>query len=434
MPNDILASPMAPAVIDHSVRAHHKHGMSRLPHYEKCAKFQSQSGVDNAAAQEGTYNHEIVEGIIGAWLEERQTVPFLTLAQTLEMALAAELVLEPGQVVAVREVLHLIDSYWPDAVEMLVEERMTIYNPDGSEFIFGTSDLIFLYADGSAVIIDYKFGQGIVDDAAINKQGWGYALGLFQRSFLDWPLIGTSESPKAVKVVFVQPRINFVTGHTFLRSDMPLMYHSLVELVRRAEDPTAERIPGDQCRYCADRGTCSALLNLAGKIASKVHAIEMPKTFDPSLITEPADMALAYWFCKNAEPAIEAIKAAAVKMALEGFELKTVVNGREVSWETGTRNANRELGPSPLIYQQVKDVLDQDMYNAATEVKLGALEKIFAEALVERTKAKGEKLTKKAATEELNKRLSEAGLVTRSETKITFLREVKQKPQEVIEV
>jgi hypothetical protein len=419
----------APAEVNHSVRAHHKHGMSRLPHYEKCFKFKSENTTNDAAA-EGTANHEIVEGLINAWLEERENQPAnFSINDAFNMALAAGLDLEQGRVNAIRDVVLLLDRCWPSAVEMLIEERLTIYNPDGSELNYGTCDIVFLYENGEAILIDYKFGQAMVDDAKTNKQGYGYALALFQREFPGWGVV------KSMKVVFIQPRINFMTEYVFIREDMSRMYSEILHLIIEADNPDAVRTPGDQCRYCAERGTCSALINLAGKIASAVHEMPMPRTFDPGLITDPEQMAMAYWYCKTAEPVIEAIKGAAKKMAQEGFELTTSVNGVRTTWELGSKNANRELGPSPLIYQEVKDIIDPEMYTAATDVRLGDLEKIFSERMVEMAKARGEKMTKKAAVEALNARLSAANLVTRSETRITFLKEVKQQPQtKVIDV
>lgn len=414
----------APAVeVNHTDRAHHKHGMSRLPHYEKCFKFRSDNDGDKTAAEEGTFLHEVIEGLIAAWLEERQTTPALTLNEALNMAIEAGLTLEQGQVNAVRDIVLVLDRCWPGALEMLTEERLTIYNPDGSELNFGTCDIVFLYENGEAILIDYKFGQNMVDPAKINKQGYGYALALFQRDFEGWG------QPKSIKVVFVQPRINFQTEHVFTRADMHRMFFGILYLIRHAEDPNAERTPGDQCRYCAERGSCTALVNLAGQIASVAHQMPVPRTFDPGLINDPEEMALAYWYCKTAEPIIEAIKGAAKKFAEQGFELRTSVGGKEHSWELGSRAATRELGPSPLIYQQVKDVIDPEMYTAATDVRLGDLEKLFADRMVEVAKADGKKLTKKAAIEILNDRLSKAGLVTRSETRITFLKEVKHQPQ-----
>jgi hypothetical protein len=419
---DLKEAPASLDPVNHTERAHHRHGMSRLPHYEKCYKFKSQPGTSDAA-EEGTNLHEVIEGLIQAWLVERQETPTLTLNQALDMAVAAGLALDQGQVNAVRDVVLLLDRHWPTALEMLVEERLTIYNPDGSELNYGTCDIVFLYADNAAVLIDYKFGQAAVDQANKNKQGYGYAMALFQREFEGWG------QPKTIKVMFIQPRINYLTEHIFTREDMHRMYYGIVFLIKQADDPDAERTPGDQCRYCAERGTCSALVNLAGVIAARVHQMPVPRTFDPGLINDPEEMALAYWYCKTAEPVIDAIKGAAKRMAEEGFELRTSVGGKETTWELGSRSAPRELGASPLVYQQVKDVMDIDMYTAATDVRMGDLETIFAERVVELAKLKGEKMTKKAAKELLNERLSAAGLVTRSETRITFLKEVKHLPQ-----
>jgi RecB family exonuclease len=387
--------------------------MSRLPLLDKCRKFRSEN-TTSQAAEEGTHNHELIEALIAAWMEARQERPKLTLLDTLA---EADVELESGQRQALQEVLRVVDQYWPEADQMLVEERVRIFHPDGSEFIFGTADLVFAYP-GRAVIIDYKFGSKRVDPAETNKQGWGYALGVLQQMEAEGrPLT-------EIRVVFIQPRLNFVTVADFPAARQAELKHTLKRQVEEAKDPASPRTPGDQCRYCAERGTCPVLANLTAVVHRVASQLPVPVTFDVELLTDPKQMALAYLYAKRVEPFVEAVKKSALAMAQAGFDLTVDVPGQETSFQVAERSADRELGEAPGIYQAVKDVLDPEAFTACVNVRLGALERIYAEARVERAKVAGQKLTKKAAIAELQERLTSAGLVTRSATKIAYLKEV----------
>lgn len=414
---------------DHAERKHHPYSMSKLNYLDDCAGFTSNSGTSDAA-EEGTMLHEVVEAILAAWFAIRDDRPTLTLVQLFSETVEegfSPLVDEAGEALpwhddgqkgAVREMLTLIDWWIPSAAEVFVEEKYAIYNPDGSVLTYGHSDLIIGYADMTATGIDYKFGRGKLRPADTNLQGKGYALSFLQNN----------PEYKSVTWIFKQPRINVETKATFTREQMGDLYHEINDVIARAQNSDKALNTGHQCSYCAVAANCTQVNNMRALVAAKYLGLPMPQTFQGSLITDPGEMALAMWWAKRAEPAIDEIKKATTRMAAENPEaaLQCEVNGKIYGYALRERSEPRKVGAAPLVYAAVRDTLTAEQFTGAVAVKIGELEEIFADVAVEKAKEQGVKLTKKAAVAELNDRLILEGLVSTSEIKIQFLKEIEQ--------
>ena len=144
--------------------------------------------------------------------------------------------------------------------EAFVEERL-----DFSEYVengFGTGDFS-LIADGTAEIIDLKFGKGVKVDAEFNEQLMLYGLGLYLKYELAYDI-------HTIKMTIVQPRLDHV-------SEFSMSVEELLEWAEKDVKPKAllayegegEQVVGDWCKFCKAKAVCAAQKELAYQTAVK---------------------------------------------------------------------------------------------------------------------------------------------------------------------
>src|SRR5271165_1728081 len=118
--------------------------------------------------------------------------------------------------------------------------------------MFGTVDAAIVEEFGTLVVIDFKYGSGIIVDPKDNSQLIYYALGLahqYNFNFTD------------VELVIIQPRGVTENGET-IRSHKMSMQELLEWMthfkdgVERCEDPFAPLIAGSHCRFCPAKSIC----------------------------------------------------------------------------------------------------------------------------------------------------------------------------------
>lgn len=129
--------------------------------------------------------------------------------------------------------------------------------PENAKAVKGRADFIAICADGSVVVVDYKFGEQVVH-AAENRQMTLYAL-----------LARDTYAPEALRAIIgiVQPRAitaDFTTSAAtwYEIGDIEATRESTVEAVRRAywADDMTERKPGPHCAFCPARSVCTAAI------------------------------------------------------------------------------------------------------------------------------------------------------------------------------
>lgn len=154
-------------------------------------------------------------------------------------------------------------------VREVVEKRMsslalhieeTVNIPQINPECFGTPD-IFGGTLAHLEIVDYKFGNGFVDEYW-NPQGLLYMLGIMVR---------TNCVPITVSFTIVQPRCFYrgepVRTHTYKTIDATDHIRPLLVAAERAyaQQPTATT--GPQCEHCPGRHACPTLQLAAGRDA-----------------------------------------------------------------------------------------------------------------------------------------------------------------------
>lgn len=398
-------------------KTHHKWSMSKLNSLRACARYENQN-TQSAASEEGTKLHKIAQDMIEKWVASRQTTFSEFWLGNLDFVAQAN-DLKPEQKACLQMVFTDVEQFIDRAEEIWTEEKMEIKNLDGSTLNYGTADLICL-GGRRATLVDFKFGRDPVKDVSENLQGQGYALALFQlRPDID-----------QIEVLFIQPRdLNSPPNSgSFDRRDMGWIFTDIYRTIENAEDKSTPPFAGEHCVYCAKKGTCSAYLSLSTAVVKKYYDLPAIPTFHGTEISNPHDMAAAFWVVKQVEPIVKSVKAAAVEMAKQGHALEFEYCGKLHKYQLIQAEAARELTSIPLVYDIVKDVMDAELFiGCLSKCKVGDLEKFYAEARVAQEEKSGRKMTKKAAIEELRLKLSAEGLLVQEGAQREYLRDVKEK-------
>jgi hypothetical protein len=316
---------------------------------------------ENAA--EGTAAHEVLERCLRQYhVDQTFLNPFDMIGMEIkeyevndEMAEAVALVID-----TVKAELH-------KGGELLVETKVDVV----AGVVGGTLDIAIIRPFEDIVVIDFKYGRGVVVSAVDNKQMILYLLGLAQ----------TYGCPKA-KTMIIQPRVQ--TGEPISVWDVPEGYLEVFkgELIRHIEmtkDTAAMCIPGSWCRWCDAKAVCPALRKDLGTAMAPVqnHTLVFPdaKTLTMENIVKVLD------YKERIEKWMDAVCAHAYELAFNGSEVP--------GYELAKKRANRQ-------WKDEKEVLAKfaDMGEAILKVKVvspAQLEKMVPKERKEEIEALTEK-------------------------------------------
>ncbi len=374
-------------------KLHAKHGPSSLKNKELCPHWENRPG-SSKAADEGTMMHDAAETgrLEGLTDEQRAQVQLcLDYVANLDPNEVSEAPLSRGSDRRERQ------QSIPDC------KRFNEMQVDVCGLTFGTADVILL-GKHSAIILDYKMGRVPVDDAEVNLQGWAYALGAFDLFEVD-----------RVAVVFLQPRCDLVTEHTFIRSkDYARMKERVARVIMLAEDPESPYCPDpDNCQYCAAQARCPALAAKALAVMEQLpDRLELPAILDPAQITQPEQMALALHLAPVLTAWADAVKAHALDMVRNGLEIP--------GYEIRHRSGQRVLKDLSAVWQIVSAefLLPLEEFLPACSISVTALE-----TAVKKSQARGKGAE---AVRKMNQLLTAEGLCV-SGSEVSYL--AKEKTQ-----
>lgn len=406
-------------------RKHHKFGPSKLNYIRACAGFKNRSGVTSDAAEQGTFLHSLMEGMLQQVIKGSYK---LTLPQMSDWVVPNNELTEE-EIDYLRFCCKRCDTFIAKGPSQIITEiDVHIFNTDGTaELNHGFLDVLFIFGD-VGIIQDFKFGWEPVEAANKNLQGKAYALGIFQKH----------RQLNKIGVEFIQPKLNWTSQNIFHRLHIADMYQDLAEVIEKAEfvqdNPDKAQqfmAAGRYCKYCDLAPSCTILANYRAKAAARFSELPMPTSFKGLQLTDPADIALARYWCDIVETAAKEIKAKAFETAeLNGGSIScTLPNGEVIYYEVKERNCDRSLGTAVEVSECLKEWISPTEVLAAAELSIGKLEAIAKAAYVELKKATGDKVTKKKAWEIISATLEAQGLLSRPDTKIRFLKEVKQVKQ-----
>jgi hypothetical protein len=133
--------------------------------------------------------------------------------------------------------------------------------------VFGFTDLVGRIGN-RAVVLDWKFGDGVVVDAVENAQLMFYAAAAMRTEKLQWAFDGADE----IECVIVQPPAvrRWVTNVGRIKQ----FEHELVSAVKTALKDDAPLAQGDHCRWCAAKPICPQMTGAVDR-AIKQQVINM---------------------------------------------------------------------------------------------------------------------------------------------------------------
>ena len=409
-------------------RIHHPFSPSKMNYLDDCSAFKSNGGT-NEAAEQGTFLHDLMEQMLKQWQQGKAKT---TLEQVANWVTANhELADEEREYL--RFCCKRVDTFLARKPSTVYTELRThTRHPDGSELNGGFLDVLYIFSD-VGIIQDFKFGWQPVRPAAANLQGLNYALGILQ----EFPKLNR------IGIEFIQPKLNWVTSHVVERQDMFGVYSNLVRIVEQAiyceknpQDAQKYMKPGHYCGYCQHVGTCTVISNHRQMAATKYAGLPLPPSFKGLELTKIEDLALARYWVDIIDNGLKEIKAAAHAAAENngGSISCTLPDGREIVYEVQERSADRSLGSAPEVAECLKDICSPEEVLGAADLAIGKLETIAKNAMVELAKARGEKLTKKAAWEQIVSTLEAHGLLTRPDNRIRFLKLKKEAVKQIEKV
>ena len=238
----------------------------------------------------------------------------------------------------------------------------------------GYIDVLILFGDNTAAIIDWKTGRNKQAHPSENLQFRAYACGVWMQN----PAL------KSIEIIAAYPRMKIVERATFLYPDFTAAMEKLAEISWLAKNYSGKLTPNEDCGFCGRASTCPALAKDCLSVV-KVLGNDLPPGLDPDKVPLDRPDVLAYMrdLGSKLEAWNKAVKArsnyAAIKMGIDlpGYSIasragtRAFRNGQEVM---GLVNATfKELGLSATI--------DPMELLASAAPKVTDVEKLVAKAV-----------------------------------------------------
>ena len=133
------------------------------------------------------------------------------------------------------------------SLEYVVESRVGF--GDLLHGVFGSADLLGRIGQ-RAVVLDWKFGDGVAVSAEENEQGMFYAAAAMRTLETEWVFDGADE----IEIVIVQPPV--VRRWLTTPERIKQFERDLVAAVKQSRKEDAAFKSGDHCRWCAAKPVC----------------------------------------------------------------------------------------------------------------------------------------------------------------------------------
>jgi hypothetical protein len=198
--------------------------------------------------------------------------------------------------------LRALDIIDPEQ-KMEIEAETRVGFGDLLPGVFGSTDLIGRLGN-RAIVLDWKFGDGVMVEVEENPQLMFYAAAAMRTPEAQWAFDGVTE----IECVIVQPpeiRRWVTTPERIAKFEL-----ELVQAVKQAEKPDAKLTVGDHCRWCAAKPICPKMTGAVDRaLKVQLDNLDAPKI---SAYLKNADM-LEDW--------IKDLRALALQMLESGAKL-----------------------------------------------------------------------------------------------------------------
>jgi hypothetical protein len=247
----------------------------------------------NKYADEGTLLHNVIAEIV---MTDKHPEEFLHTKYN-DQVLTLDLI--DNKLVPALAALDVID---PNK-EMEIEAETRVGFGDLLPGVFGSTDLIGRIGS-RAVVLDWKFGDGVAVEVEENPQLMFYAAAAMRTEETKWAFAGVEE----IEMVIVQPPQ--VKRWVTTPARIAQFEKDLVKAVKLAQQPNAELKIGDHCRWCAAKPICPQMTGAVDRaLKTSIDGLDAPTI---SAYLKNADM-LEQW--------ITDLRALALQMLDSGAKL-----------------------------------------------------------------------------------------------------------------
>ena len=133
--------------------------------------------------------------------------------------------------------------------------------------VFGSTDLLGIIGD-RAVVLDWKFGDGVAVEAKENEQLMFYAAAAARTKATAWAFVDALE----VELIIVQPP--YIRRWTTTMERINQFEQTLLSAVKASQYDDAPLKVGDHCRWCAAKPVCPLMTGAADRaLVAKLDAL-----------------------------------------------------------------------------------------------------------------------------------------------------------------
>jgi hypothetical protein len=187
-------------------------------------------------ADEGTLLHDAISQILDCKATPESVIGMIHEGITLAQELYDD---------KIAVALAALDEIDPTKeMEFVVESRVNF--GDLLPGVFGSADLLGRIGK-KAIVLDWKFGNGVAVEATENEQGMFYAAAAMRTPDTQWVF----EDVEEVEIIIVQPPMvkRWVTTPERIKAFE-------LELISAVKGPRTKMESGEHCRWCAAKPTC----------------------------------------------------------------------------------------------------------------------------------------------------------------------------------
>lgn len=224
--------------------------------------------VENKYMAEGTALHAAIDRLVN----DDTDVPFSLLNKKIE-----GVVIDEGHVEKLEYAMGALDTIDPDRrMQYVTEVQVGFPGIPELEGVFGHTDLLGRIGD-RAIVLDWKFGDGVIVEAEENPQGLFYAAAAMRTEATEWVFKGATE----VEIVIVQPfqTRRWVTTPARVKD----FERELVRAVKLSQTKDAPLAIGDHCRFCTAKPICPQMNGAVDRLVHTTLEAISPEQLGASL-------------------------------------------------------------------------------------------------------------------------------------------------------
>ena len=209
-------------------------------------------------ADEGTLLHNVIAEIVMSGQPPEHYLGTKYEGQTLTQELIDD---------KLKPALAALDQIDPNQ-EMEIEAETSVDFGDLLPGVFGSTDLIGRLGS-RAVVLDWKFGDGVAVEVEENPQLMFYAAAAMRTPAAQWAFEGVTE----IEMVIVQPPA--VKRWVTTPERIAAFELQVVQAVKASEKPNAKLEVGDHCRWCAAKPVCPQMTGAVDRaLQTQLQAID----------------------------------------------------------------------------------------------------------------------------------------------------------------